>query len=295
MKKLLIFIFFVFSIVNCYSQLTPYNKAVREAGIKYYMGLGFDKKLTERVLDDKLTLQDKKLIQSSDFQKKLFLFKQSEKGILLGKQLDKELIEAEKLKNAKELEIDRLAKFEKSSLKSFQDSVNKDYSEWLEKGQFEKSEDYKNRLTNKIKAYDHFCLEYLKHFIDRRLEMQLFDYDADKEQFPVTVNLKREGIFINGTLNVPINEAEKVANFWGNTMNSGYEAAPNSILLGVGYLKIYENNIIPAKFLFRINSNKERYEFNINSYERVSDIELNSDNVPSAFELKHTFKLNEYL
>lgn len=294
MQKLYIYLFFITSSTLISAQLTPYKKAKRDAAINYFTAIGIEKKLAERIVDKKTTQNDDRTINSPNFQKNLFLIKNSQKGKALYEKLGLDLTNAEKLKNKEELEIDRNLAFEKSDNNYFRIFVNTEYNKWLEKGQFEKTEEFTARLKNKTKAFDHFCLEYLKDFVKKNINPEAEDYDADNEQFLVRVGLKKD-LFIYGKLNVPRNEAENLD--WRRYTNDAMESK-DKYRISLKFLKFYENNLIPTKIFFRRSGeDKSEYEFNINQTDTLDfkDIDLSSMDVESATDLNHVFRLSDYL
>lgn len=294
MQKLFICLFTMLFSILITAQMTPFKKAERDAAISYFTAIGIEKKLAERIVDKKTTATDDRIINSQNFQKNLFLIKNSQKGKDLYEKLGLDLANAEKLKNNEEIQKDKEIAFKKSDKNYFINYVNDEYSKWLEKGQFEKTEEFNARLKNKTKAFDYFCLEYLKDFIKKNINPEAQDYNADNEQFIVKIELKKD-FFIYGKLNVPINEAEALD--WRRYTNDALESK-DKYRISLKFLKIYNNNLIPTKIFFkRPSEEKSEYEFSINQSDNLefNDIELSSNDIESANDLNHTFRLIDYL
>lgn len=66
--------------------------------------------------------------------------------------------------------------------------IERDFKEWNDRREFEKSADYDKRLQEYSKAvFDSICYSVISsEIMDNNWEMRLDTYDADKEEFPIT-------------------------------------------------------------------------------------------------------------
>jgi len=81
---------------------------------------------------------------------------------------------------------------------------------WLEKGEFEKSKDFQDRVVNiSARAFDSICYKVLvRNFNDKRgFSSTLLKYDADSERFGIESNFN--GVIFRNSLNIPIKDASK--------------------------------------------------------------------------------------
>lgn len=73
---------------------------------------------------------------------------------------------------------------------SYNEEIERDFKEWNDRREFEKSADYDKRLQEYSKAvFDSICYSVISYEImDNNWEMRLDTYDADKEEFPIICN-----------------------------------------------------------------------------------------------------------
>lgn len=148
------------------------------------------------------------------------------------------LKEAEKLKNSKDFEKDKLKKDKKkteiaereyinSDENILKNSISNDFQKWLKKGEFEKQNDWEIRINSEYeKAFNEICRENFEERINinnlYNYEIRLDSYDSEKEIFPIKI-LKRissnSSKFVTGSVNVPINKAEKFKEYIGKKIS----------------------------------------------------------------------------
>ena len=240
-KKKLIVLFVIHFISGtcklCYAQTkqeTQYEKKVLQIIQKYYKTL-YGENLSH---NDELQLS----AFGSTFEMKQFILSmgvikysqnhtESElKSVLL--QIDKELQLAEKLKTTIDFELERKrkenklqAEIEKTDLGKIKMNIKKTFEKWALKGEFEKQEDYNDRLANQSRnSFYEICSEEVKKQIqnlnEHYLRRELQPYDADKEKFSVKFEINN--VRWESSINIPINQAQDFKSNW-----SRFEQVPN--------------------------------------------------------------------
>lgn len=118
---------------------------------------------------------------------------------------------AEALKKAKEMEVYRIKEY-----------VNEHFHHWAKRGEFEKTEDYNKRMSQKKEYLDKLVFRTFVQWIRGtesgtgfRPEINLLQYDVDKEEYEIKVIgtfLKKGGwAFVQqGTINVDVETAKKM-------------------------------------------------------------------------------------
>lgn len=142
-------------------------------------------------------------------------------------QIEKEIKQAQKLKNAIDIKREnefklRLiqAEFNKSDAGVIKNTIKDSFNNWNKKGEFEKQENYENRLQNSSQyAFSVTCLNIIKYKIanymkNDRLEKELLPYNADKESF--TIHFRINGLEWQTMLAIPFAKAEDFKSNWTN-------------------------------------------------------------------------------
>lgn len=142
-------------------------------------------------------------------------------------QIEKEIKQAQKLKNAIDIKREnefklRLiqAEFNKSDAGVIKNTIKDSFNNWNKKGEFEKQENYENRLQNSSQyAFSVTCLNIIKYKIanymkNDRLEKELLPYNADKESF--TIHFRINGLEWQAMLAIPFAKAADFKSNWTN-------------------------------------------------------------------------------
>lgn len=114
--------------------------------------------------------------------------------------------------NARRIEEEKKQYFDNSDYVSIINDVSTKFDNWLKKGEFEKTEDFNNRLEFRQMIFDSIChkiiLEEIDHQMNPRIE--LGQYNPDKEYFPVVISYRK--LNFKDTFNINIADAEKFKN-----------------------------------------------------------------------------------
>ncbi|MFH1321201.1 MAG: caspase family protein [Bacteroidota bacterium] len=109
-----------------------------------------------------------------------------------------------------------IMKFAGAPSKSVENYVSIRMNEWQQKGEFEKTEDYQKRVSdkNRQKVMEKHTLEAIEYYAGKKIELNgasLSKYDADNESY--TINIPNAGDYITS---IPINEAQSFKQEWLN-------------------------------------------------------------------------------
>lgn len=301
--------------MNCYSQTqqkTVYERKVEALTIQFFKNLGVNPSL----LNQKEKIGEiEGLFLASDVLQKL----NTEKGVLLMLQLEREIKEAAKFKTAvdfqrekvkkeeaerkKQIEIakqkerqrqaelkdqeeEKKERYDNSDYVQIKDEIQNDYKQWLAKGEFEKSDDYQNRVANtSSQAFDSICYKILiQNFKDKSgFSSNLLKYNADTEKFGIEFLFN--DLKFNDSLNIPLKDASK---FKDEIENFG-------IYVDDKDWSFIDSYLTPTKITFFNNRNKKSFEFHFsnkdfkNIYFSTSELELNSSN-----SLNNKFNFNDF-
>jgi len=301
--------------LNCYSQTqqkTVYERKVEALTIQFFKNLGVNPSL----LNQKEKIGEiEGLFLASDVLQKL----NTEKGVLLMLQLEREIKEAAKFKTAvdfqrekvkkeeaerkKQIEIakqkerqrqaelkdqeeEKKERYDNSDYVQIKDEIQNDYKQWLAKGEFEKSDDYQNRVANtSSQAFDSICYKILvQNFKDKSgFSSNLLKYNADTEKFGIEFLFN--DLKFNDSLNIPLKDASK---FKDEIENFG-------IYVDDKDWSFIDSYLTPTKITFFNNRNKKSFEFHFsnkdfkNIYFSTSELELNSSN-----SLNNKFNFNDF-
>lgn len=110
--------------------------------------------------------------------------------------------------------------------------VEEKINEWQKKGEFEKTSDYQNRVTETtrksmaLKFTKEVCAECINRVQDKELRMKLGEYDADNETFLVETEI---GKYV---IRVPINDAPYLKKNWAKIESkNSYDIVNGKIIL----------------------------------------------------------------
>jgi hypothetical protein len=279
--------------------MTAYEKKCYSLQVQFLRNLGVE----EAVLKKTSVLSDvEKLLEAADFLQKL----NTERGIRLMLALQRELKEAEKLKTAVDFQRDKAKKeeaerkkqielakdkerqrqyetkkkeqekqerFEKSDFVAIRNKINESFIGWLQKGEFEKSDDYRIRINSySVKVFDSLCFKtILQAFKEKNgFNSKLLKYNADTENFGIEFTFNDSAF--KDSVHVPVNDASKFKNNFDD-----FEISVNNI----DWMFI-DNYLYPKKIsLFNRNTDEE-IEYNF-SNEKAKKIVFSSSDFGENF------------
>jgi hypothetical protein len=291
---------FSFLVISSYGQtMTAYEKKSYSLTFQFLRKLGVD----EAVLKKNNKMSDlEKLIVAGNFLEKL----NTEKGLMLMFEYEREMKEAEKLKTAvdfqrdnekkaeaeqkKQIEIakqkekqrqaelenqekEKKERYNNSDYVQIKSTIKEDFNPWLQKGEFEKTEGYQSRIANNSSVtFDSICYKNLIHAFKEKsgFSSNLLKYNADTEKFGIEFTFN--DIVFNDSFNVPIKEAAK---FKDEVENFGIYVADKDW----GFI---DNYLTPTKITYYNNDTKESFEFYFRSKDlkrisfSISELRLNS-------------------
>lgn len=296
---------------NVYSQTkTPYEKKKEALSLQFMRDLGVSPALIKKYSD---AGEIGALFFLGNISEKL----NTERGLLLMLKYEQDLKKAKSLMNATDFkkEADKLAEkkrkeeeelakeqeqerqrqlqrereeqeyaYNNSDYVAIKKDIKREFDEWLTKGEFEKTEIYNDRIKNKDIVFDSICHSIInsaleEKFHDFRTEIELAQYDADNEKYPIKVTL--DGKHFLDTLNIKLNDAQK---FKEEMQYYGRVVLPK----GEANWCLRENNLFPLK----INLKNTDIEIKVPITKKYtllnfSSNELNLTN--SVEELKYQF------
>lgn len=309
---LFVILFCHYSIVLCQTK-TPYQKKQNQIMTEMCKAIGVNNSLIQMAIN----LNDWDIVKTSqDLAFKSRMMDKNELLIIIFA-TDKKLKDAEKLKNdidfkrdaekkAKEVNTKKIEEqkkqkqiqiiedrkieeeknnlYEKSDYFQIINQIKTNFSKWLLKGEFEKSEEYNIRLENREIIFLDFCNEAVLKQIERKSEFQseddyyenknnlensfeLFEYNADKEYFPFKWTYKN--ITFSDSIFVPLKDApdfKKETNYKNihlSNKRSDYCLIENYIYSRKILIdNLNDKNKIEISLDFNINP--KRIEFNTN-------------------------------
>lgn len=301
-----------FFIVSSYCQtMTSYEKKSYSLTVQFLRKLGVD----EAILQKSSKMSDlEKLIVANDFLDKL----NTEKGLMLMSEYEREMKDAEKLKTAvdferdkekkaqaerqKEIEIakqkerqkkmelenqekEKMERYDNSDYVHIKSAIKEDFKQWLQKGEFEKTEDYQSRISNNSsKVFDSICfknLAYVAFKVKSGFSSNLLKYNPDTEKFGIEFTFN--DLAYNDSISIPINIAPK---FKDDIQNF-------QIYVDDKDWKFIDNYLTPTKITFFNNYKKIGFEFYFtnkdfkNIYFSTSELGLDSlTNLNTIFNIK---------
>ncbi|HEY5369187.1 MAG TPA: hypothetical protein VIJ75_09360 [Hanamia sp.] len=291
--------------------MTPYEKESYSLTVQFLRELGVD----EAILQKSSKMSDlEKLIVANDFLEKL----NTEKGLMLMSEYEREMKEAEKLKTGVDFQRDKEKKAEAERQKQIEiakekerqiqteledkekekkerynnsdyvhigNAIKKDFNQWLQKGEFEKTEDYQNRISNNSsKVFDSICLKNLANAVFKvksDFSSNLLKYNPDTEKFGIEFTFN--GMAYNDSISIPIDIAPK---FKDDIQNF-------QIYVDDKDWKFIDNYLTPTKITFFNNYKKIGFEFYFtnkdfkNIYFSTSELGLDSlTNLNTKFNIE---------
>lgn len=179
-----------------------------------------------------------------DFKKERLKKEEEDKKKQLAQDALDEKKRQEQLDKQKEEQEQR---YNNSDYISIKKGIKAAFENWLKKGEFEKTELYKDRIINKNLAFDSICNKIITNQIDGQVsyfsaKVELLTYNADNEYYPIKIILKDK--FILDTLKIKLDDAmELKERSQGSRIGSLLEGEENWCLI--------ENYLFPLKI--RIN------------------------------------------
>ncbi len=184
---------------------------------------------------------------------------------LLKYRMEKELKRAERLKTKVDFQREKKKKLEEARRKAQEKFEQSDYGQilkevkssfekWNKKGEFEKKEDWLNRLENETQnAFDKICIEEIRKLANNRIILnnnswscELSDYNTEKEIFHISLSawkLKWDTI-----LKIPISEAKKFKDSFSWYIEDYYDVG------------ILQNALFPSYFTIHTSSKEYKIQ-----------------------------------
>lgn len=141
-------------------------------------------------------------------------------------------------------------KYERSDFVEIKNEIKNKFSKWLEKGEFEKTEDYQNRIKNSAQeTFENITLKVITSSIKRRDNRYSFNpdlskYDADNESFTISLNIN--GNSLSDVVKVPIKEAasfkENFNQYKVSTKEKNWCFVDNYLYPSTVFFTLAENN-----------------------------------------------------
>ena len=191
------------------------------------------------------------LKNATDFKKeadKLAEKKRKEDEALAKRQAieQEEQLKNQEIQRQRQLEKDKEEQeyaYNNSDYVAIKKDIKNDFDKWLTKGEFEKTEVYNDRIKNKDIIFDSICHSIINSALEEKLhnfraEIELAQYDADNEKYPIKVTL--DGKHFLDTLNIKLNDAQK---FKEEMQYYGRIILPK----GEANWCLRENNLFPLK------------------------------------------------
>ena len=315
---LLIFIL-VFNI-GYTQQKTTYEKKIESLNVKFAKDLG----APQLVNKYKGTGDFGAFLATGELARKL----NTEKGLLLLLKYKEEVKNAEKLKSPQERKLDKdkkdkeiallkakeqqekeqreqrqkeeeinaqqrelKQKFYTSDYYYLTNQIKTDFERWLEKTDFEKKEDYQNRVTKSgSNVFDSICrneiTELIKHktgfYQSPRIHTNIGKYDSENEFFEIKITSNvgvRDYYIINDTIKVEMLKARRISNLINKTDGISYSKYKN-----ISDWCLIDNMLFPKIII--LNSGEK-----INKSLMTSSKKINNFN----FSTKELDIKNEYL
>jgi hypothetical protein len=167
--------------------------------LKNSVDLKIDAEKKAKEDNEKMLIEEKK-------QKEIQIQEEKKKQEQIALQKEREL------QNARRIEEEKKQYFDNSDYVSIINDVSTKFDNWLKKGEFEKTEDFNNRLEFRQMIFDSICHKIILEEIDHQMnpEIELGQYNPDKEYFPVVISYRK--LNFKDTININIADAEKFKN-----------------------------------------------------------------------------------
>lgn len=281
MKKILVTVCFLFAAyVSIGQQQTAYEKKVYTLRVQLLRKLG----VSQTLLNQKSKLSDLEgLFLMGDILRKL----NTEEGILLLLQFNREIKDAEKLKTSvdfqrdkekkekeqreaklkeienqkkqailekERLEKEKIEKYNNSDLVKVKSDVFEKFQTWYKKDEFEKSEQYESRIKESANEnFEKINAQAIQNRIDDHYQNQvkftLGSYNADKEYFSIELEFKE--LKWNDIVKVPLGKAPEFKD------DFNFEDA-DITFTGWG---IYNNNLYPNRIVVKQEKDEKAFQF----------------------------------
>ncbi len=202
--------------------------------------------------------------------------------------LKQEKFEQEQAKIKQEqIEKERIKKYNNSDVVKITEAVKINFKTWLNKGEFEKTDEFEKRLKDECKEYfDKINYENIEQRMvndDANLTIELKEYNADKEYFNIALKFKE--LIWNDIIKVSISNAPSFKeNFGIDNSKTVYKT-----------WGVYNNNLYPKSIEVIESNSNSKYVFLL-PIEKLLDynISTNSLGIQVAANDKIEFSLFDY-
>ncbi len=163
--------------------------------------------------------------------------------------------------------------------------IQKEYGIWIEKGEFERSKDFQNRIANSSSiGFDSICYKVIVYnFKDRpKASCTLLKYNADTEKFGIEFNFNN--LIFKDSLNIPLKDASIFKDEFENL----------EVHVNLKDWRFIDGNLVPTRIAFS-NDVKTAFEFSFTD-ERFKDISFSTQELGFKLSngLNHQFNYNEF-
>jgi hypothetical protein len=248
-----------------------------------------------------LLITDKRLKESEKLKNKIDLNHDRDKKVKEDaerKRLEIERQNEVRRKESIEVENELKRKYQNSDYVAIINRVSNEFNDWLKKSEFEKTDDYNQRMNSRELKFKEICnnsvlkqLQYQTNFSpeagsdvyqsDIESSFKLLDYNADKELFPFV--LKYKFIEFKDTINISFNDAQQ---FKKQTNYQNVHLPKQAFEYG-----IIDNYIYPKKLYFDNIQGKSNVEIELNFSLPMKSISFSTEELKLS---NYTFEKLEY-
>jgi hypothetical protein len=181
--------------------------------------------------------------------------------------------------------------------------IKGNFNLWLQKGEFEKTADYQNRISrNSSNAFDSICDETLTEaFEDEDFSSSLLKYNADTEKFGIEFHFS--SVSFCDSIKIPIEDASKLKDDYADGIANGNVFLDNPSPVYVWSIdnkdwRFLDYNLVPRKITVLNAETNERYTFYFkhDNFKNISfstaEFDLNSSNINTTFNLNEDYTRN---
>jgi hypothetical protein len=235
--------------------LTPYEKA----NIEQYIGIGKEIGLSEESLRNLYRNGEYKKIETTVINK--LKQQQPYKIVEIQDRLLSESAELEKLKIEKDYETDAYRTYDESDFNDMQQRIKKFYTQWKLKGEYEKTNEYENRMTNEFDVLNKCIVKVIGDSHRTKVKVIVLDYNPDTERMNFSFTNDKGATWAGYTKMPPADAKYIKEEGTYKLITSMDEASEND----EPPLMFAYFNLVPSK-LKAIKVNEKRYDLVITKY-----------------------------
>jgi hypothetical protein len=230
-----------------YLELIINAAIIQKAPLNDFEFLRETRNMTSKYLKDNIDRQNEAYYKIESIREQLSYYPKDKATFDISKELENQEIE-QKIKDSLAI------LFNKSDLNLISMSIKEEFSGYFQKGEFEKTDAYKERINaNGQFVFDSICHKSIIRKIKKiknNISLDVSKYDADKESYNLSVVINGETF--SNSIKVKINNAEKFKNT--STASSFINLPVNE-----NDWRFFKNNLYPSKLFL----GEELIEFNL--------------------------------